>query len=410
MSRRTGHIRTTHAGSLPRPDELIEINRRRMDGEHVSDAQYRELVQRDTADVVARQAQIGIDIPNDGEYAHEMGTKVDYAAWINYSYSRVSGIGEWTDWDSVEAAPPRGTIQLAPWPSRRDFSRFAEAFNDPDYGLAPKAKVAQGEPSIGWMVPVVTGEVKYTGHAEIARDIENMKLAMQRAGVETGFLCSVGPGSWSRIGNTYYETDEEFVWAVAEALREEYLAITTAGLIVQIDEPSFSSNWDQFNPEPSIADYRAFTMVRIEALNHALRGIPEELTRFHGCWGSNRGPHTTDIELRDMVDLLLKVETGSYQLEAGNVRHEHDWKVWQDVRLPEGKVLVPGVVTHKTSVVEHPELVADRLELFAKLVGRDNVIGATDCGLGGRLHPQIAWAKLEALAEGAQQATARLWR
>ena len=410
MSQGTDHIRTSHAGSLPRPDELIEANRRRMDGEDADDAQYQQLLHDTTVDVVTRQAQIGIDVPNDGEYAHEMGAKVDYAAWINYSYSRVAGIGAWTPWDDVQAAAPKATIQLAPWPSRRDFSRFAEAFSDPDYGLAPKAKVAQGEPDVGWMVPVCDGELKYTGQAEIARDIDNMTSAMQRAGVDTGFLCSVGPGSWARIGNTFYDTDEEFIWAAAEALREEYLAITDAGLIVQIDEPSFSSNWDQFDPEPSLADYRAFTMVRIEALNHALRGIPQELTRFHGCWGSNRGPHTTDIELKHMVDLLLTVDTGSYQLEAGNVRHEHDWKVWQDVKLPDGKVLVPGVVTHKTSVVEHPELVADRLEVFAKLVGRENVVAATDCGLGGRIHPQIAWAKLEALVEGARLASERLWK
>jgi 5-methyltetrahydropteroyltriglutamate--homocysteine methyltransferase len=410
MTQDLDHIPTSHAGSLPRPDDLLEMNRRRMDGEPVDDAEYRDLLRQTTFGVVERQAEIGIDIPNDGEFAHEMGTKVDYAAWINYSYSRVSGIGEWRSWDDVPAAAPKSGIQLAPWPSRRDFNRFAEAFNDPDYGLAPKAKVAQGEPEVGWMVPVCTDELKYTGHAEIARDIENMKEGMRRAGVETGFLCSVGPGSWARIGNTYYDTDEEFIWAAAEALREEYLAITDAGLIVQIDEPSFSSNWDQFEPEPSLEDYRAFTMIRIEALNHALRGIPEELTRFHGCWGSNRGPHTTDIELKDMVDLLLKVDTGSYQLEAGNVRHEHDWKVWQHVKLPEGKMLVPGVVSHKTSVVEHPELVADRLEVFANLVGREHVVAATDCGLGGRLHPQIAWAKLEVLAEGAQLATQRLWR
>jgi 5-methyltetrahydropteroyltriglutamate--homocysteine methyltransferase len=410
MSHGTDHILTSHAGSLPRPDELIEINRRRMDKEDVDDSAYQELLHGATVDVVSRQAEIGLDIPNDGEYAHEMGTKVDYAAWINYSYPRFSGIGEWTAWDDVEAAPPKSGIQLAPWPKRRDYNRFAEAFADPDYGLSPKAKVAQGEPEVGWMVPVVTEKLEYTGHEAISRDIQNMKDAMQRAGVERGFLNSVGPGSWARIGNRFYDTDEEFIWAAAEALREEYLAITNAGLTVQIDEPSFSSNWDQFDPEPSLADYRAFTMIRIEALNHALRGIPQELTRFHGCWGSNRGPHTTDIELKDMVDLLLKVDCGEYQMEAGNVRHEHDWKVWQHTKLPEGKVLVPGVVSHKTSVVEHPELVADRLEVFANLVGRENVIAATDCGLGGRLHPTIAWAKLEVLVEGARLATERVWK
>jgi 5-methyltetrahydropteroyltriglutamate--homocysteine methyltransferase len=410
MSDAADHIRTSHAGSLPRPDELIELNRRRMDDEPVDDASYEQALRDATIDVVRRQAEIGVDIPNDGEYGHAMGAKVDYGAWWNYSFTRISGLGPWRRWDDVRAAPPRTTIQLATWPKRRDWNRFAEAFNDPDWGLAPKAKTTKEQPQIGFFVPVCESRLAYVGHADLQRDIDNVKAAMERAGVTTGFLNSVGPGSWSRIGNTFYDTDEEFVWACAEALREEYLAITEAGLIVQIDEPSFASNWDQFDPEPSLEDYRAFTMVRIEALNHALRGIPPELTRFHVCWGSYHGPHTTDIELRDIVDLLLHIDTGSYQFEAGNVRHEHEWKIWQDVELPEGKVLVPGVVSHVTNVIEHPELVADRIERFASAVGRENVIAATDCGLGGRVHPQIAWAKLEALVAGARLATKRLWR
>jgi 5-methyltetrahydropteroyltriglutamate--homocysteine methyltransferase len=402
------HILTSHAGSLPRPDDLIELNRRRLDGDPVESDEYEAALRAATADVVRRQVAIGIDVPNDGEYGHAMGAKVDYGAWWNYSFSRLSGVGAFTRWENA-AASASGTIQLATWDRRRDWNRFAEAFNDPDWGLAPKAKATKETPDIGFLVPVCEGPLVYTGHDDIQRDIDNMKAAMEQAGIDDGFLCSVGPGSWSRIGNTYYGTDEEFVWACAEALREEYLAITQAGLSLQIDEPSFASNWDQFDPEPSLADYRAFTKVRIEALNHALRGIPEQLTRLHCCWGSYHGPHMGDIPLEDVVDLLLEINTGSYQLEAANPRHEHEWKVWGQVALPEGKALVPGVVSHATNVVEHPEVVADRIVRFANVVGRENVIAATDCGLGGRVHPQIAWAKLEALVDGARLASERLW-
>jgi 5-methyltetrahydropteroyltriglutamate--homocysteine methyltransferase len=408
VSRQVKHIRTSHAGSLPRPDDLIELNRRWIDGDLDDEAGYRKKLREATVEVVRRQADVGIDIPNDGEYGHAMGTKVDYGAWWQYSFTRLGGLGLFSGWENLPVAPAQTPIRLAPWTKRRDWTRFAEAFSDPDWGLAPKAKSGKDDPEVGFKLPVCEGPLTYTGHADLQRDIENVKEGMAEAGVATGFLNSVGPGSWSRIGNRYYPTDEEFVWACAEALREEYLAITNAGLTVQIDEPSLASNWDQFNPEPSLEDYRAFTMVRIEALNHALRGIPPALTRLHCCWGSYHGPHSTDVELRDIVDLLLRIDTGSYQLEAGNVRHEHEWKVWQDVKLPEGKVLVPGVVSHVTNVVEHPEVVADRIERFASVVGPENVVAATDCGLGGRVHPQIAWAKLEALVEGARLATKRL--
>jgi 5-methyltetrahydropteroyltriglutamate--homocysteine methyltransferase len=409
MTRSVDQILTTHAGSLPRPDDLIELNRRRIDGEPIDEADYQARLSEATAEVVSRQAESGISIANDGEYGHAMGAKVDYGAWWNYSFSRLSGVSEWTRWENA-AVSSTGAIQLATWDRRRDWNRFAEAFADPEWGFAPKSKGTKETAEIGFLVPCCDGPLSYTGHEDIQRDIDNMKAAMERAGVETGFLCSVGPGSWSRIGNTYYETDEEFVWASAEAMREEYLAITNAGLTVQIDEPSFASNWDQFDPEPSLSDYRDFTMIRIEALNHALRGIPEEQTRLHCCWGSYHGPHMGDIELRHIVDLLLKINTGSYQLEGANPRHEHEWRVWEDTPLPEGKVLLPGVVSHATNVVEHPEVVADRIERYARVVGRESVVAATDCGLGGRLHPQIAWAKLEALAEGARRASKRLWR
>jgi 5-methyltetrahydropteroyltriglutamate--homocysteine methyltransferase len=410
MSDNAGRIRTTHAGSLPRPSDLIGLNRRRIEGESLDEAGFRDELREATVAVVLRQAEIGIDIPNDGEYGHAMGTDVDYGAWWQYSFERIGGLGLFSGWENLPVAPAKTAIRLAPWAERRDWNRFSEAFNDPAWGLAPRAKSTKDEPEIGFSLPVCEGPLTYTGHDDLHRDIDNMKAGLDQARVSTGFLNSVGPGSWSRIGNSYYETDEEFVWACAEVMREEYLAITNAGLIVQIDEPSLASNWDQFNPEPSLDDYAEFTLIRIDALNHALRGIPRELTRLHVCWGSYHGPHSTDIELKSLVDLLLKIDTGSYQFEAGNVRHEHEWRVWQEVSLPEEKVLIPGVVSHCTNVVEHPELVADRIERFANIVGPDRVIAATDCGLGGRVHPQIAWAKLEALVEGARLAEKRLAR
>ena len=405
----TDRILTSHAGSLSRPDHLIELNRRRFDEEPYDEDEYQRELREATVDVVRRQAELGVDIPNDGEYGHAMGAKVDYGAWWHYSFARLGGLGRWTDMEHLPSAPPKTTVELGTFMQRRDWNSFAEAYGDPDAGIVVKAKSRKDELEIGMMLPVCTGPLTYTGQAEIQRDIANLTAGLEAAGAEMGFLCSIGPGSASRIGNAHYETDEEFVWACAEVMREEYLAITNAGLMVQIDEPSFAENWDQFDPEPSLDDYRAFTRVRVEALNHALRGIPQELTRFHCCWGSWHGPHTTDIELKDIVHLLLEIDAGSYSFEAGNVRHEHEWKVWQDVKLQEGKVLVPGVVSHATNVIEHPELVAERIERFAGLVGRENVVAATDCGLGGRVHPQVAWAKLQALSDGARLATKRLF-
>jgi len=213
----------------------------------------------------------------------------------------------------------------------------------------------------------------------------------------------------TRMGDAFYKTQEEFLFASAEAMREEYKAILDVGLVLQLDDPALATDWDMINPEPNIEEYRKFAMVQVEALNHALRGLPQERIRFHLCWGSWHGPHTTDIPMRDIVDLMLTVNAGAYSFEAGNVRHAHEWKVWQDVKLPDDKLLLPGVVSHATNVVEHPELVAERIVRFANLVGRERVIASTDCGLGGRVHPQIAWAKLEALVDGAALATRQLW-
>jgi 5-methyltetrahydropteroyltriglutamate--homocysteine methyltransferase len=290
--------------------------------------------------------------------------------------------------------------------NRRDWQKFGEFYQDPESSGSLAGSAAR-RPT---RRPVCTGPIKYTGHDTLAADIANLKSAMQASGVEEGFMCSVGPGSFARGEDLYYKTEEDFVFASAEAMREEYKAIVDAGVVLQIDDPSLPDNWDMINPEPPLGEFKKFERVRIEALNHALRGLPEDRIRYHICWGSWHGPHTTDIPLQDIVDLVLSVNAGAYSVEAGNVRHEHEWRVWQDVRLPEGKLLIPGVVSHATNIVEHPQVVADRLMRYAQVVGRENVIAGTDCGLGGRIHPQIAWAKLGALAEGARLATRELWR
>ena len=222
-------------------------------------------------------------------------------------------------------------------------------------------------------------------------------------------MTAVAPGSFGREQNRYYQTQEEFLYAIADAMRVEYRAIVDAGFILQIDDPGMAENWDAMDPSVTIDQYREYAKVCIGALNHALDGIPPERVRYHMCWGSWHGPHLTDIPLRDIVDLLLTVRAGALSIEAGNVRHEHEWKVWRDVKLPDHMQLIPGVVSHATNVVEHPELVADRLVRFAELVGRERIIAGTDCGLGGRVHPTLAWTKLQSLVEGAELASRQLW-
>ncbi|MCQ1948451.1 cobalamin-independent methionine synthase II family protein [Arthrobacter sp. zg-Y859] len=401
MRKSTDRILTTHAGSLPRTPELIAANAAR-ETDPADTGGYAELLQAAVADLVRRQRQAGIDIPNDGEYGHAMSANVDYGAWWSYSFARLGGlsVAETGIWDMEPHRSEPGNVVLTSFGDRRDRQRFSDAYTDPTSGITTGAQK---------VFPKVTGPVEYTGYDAVASDIANLKSGLAAAGLSEGFLASLSPGSCSRIANEYYATEEEFIYACADAMREEYLAIVDAGLIVQIDDPSIAENWDQINPEPSVADYLKFTQIRVEALNYALRGLPEEQIRFHLCWGSWHGPHTTDIEFRHLVDTLLQINAGGYSFEAGNVRHEHEWRVWEDTKLPDGKVLIPGVVSHATNVVEHPELVADRIERFARLVGRENVIASTDCGLGGRVHPQIAAAKLETLGEGARLASSRLW-
>jgi 5-methyltetrahydropteroyltriglutamate--homocysteine methyltransferase len=397
MKASTDHILTSHAGSLPRPDELIEAWSANDEG-----ALARKLTAAVT-DVVCRQRDLGIEVPGDGEFGKSMGHRVNYGAWWRYSFLRLGGLnmGGLGLYELPARRSRPSEVVLTSFADRRDRMRFAAAYADPDSGITTGPRPANH--------PVCVAPLTYIGHEAITADISRFKAALAAAGVEEGFMTSIAPASASRIGNTHYKTEEELLYACADAMREEYKAILDAGLVLQLDDPAIAENWDQINPEPTVEDYRKFTMVRVEALNYAIRGLPQDRIRFHLCWGSWHGPHTTDIPMRDIVEVMLAINAQAYSFEAGNVRHEHEWKVWQDIKLPDGKLILPGVVSHATNVVEHPELVAERILRFANLVGRERVIASTDCGLGGRVHPDIAWAKLEALAQGAALASRQLW-
>jgi 5-methyltetrahydropteroyltriglutamate--homocysteine methyltransferase len=404
MTGSRSRILTTQAGSLPRPDDLIELNRARQAGESTDERAYQTRLDAAVAEVVRRQRAIGIDVPGDGEYGKAMGQRVNYGAWWSYSFQRLGGLELGMELYRIPARRSEpGRVRLTSFSDRRDRALFSAAYADPDSGVSTN----RGGP--GMRLPVCRGPLVYTGQAAIQADIAHMKAALATAGAEEGFMTSIAPGSASRIGNEYYGTEEELIFACAEAMREEYRAILDAGLVLQLDDPAMAENWDMINPEPSVEEYRQLSMIRVEALNHALRGFPRERIRFHLCWGSWHGPHVTDIPLRDIVDVMLAVNCQAYSFEAGNVRHEHEWKVWREVKLPDDRILIPGVVSHATNVVEHPELVADRIVRFAQVVGRERVIAGTDCGLGGRVHPDIAWAKLAALAEGAALASRQLY-
>jgi 5-methyltetrahydropteroyltriglutamate--homocysteine methyltransferase len=395
MKRSVDRILTTHVGSLPRPNDLMELYR--------NDAPDKQLLPRLSSaidDIVKQQVDNGVDVANDGEFGKAMRSSVDYGAWWSYVYDRLSGF------ELKEEVAAKGR---AAWTfgskERRDFAEFYAA----DAGMG---KAGQAGSSSNRMYGLTcAAPVKYTGHKKIERDVSNLQKAAAKAGIQEAFMTAVSPATLQILPNEYYKTQEDYTWALAEAIREEYKAIVDAGFILQIDDPALVDIYDWwFSLKDDLAGYRKWAAFQVEAVNHALEGIPEDRVRFHICWGSWHGPHVGDVPLKDVVDLLLKVKAQGYSIEAGNVRHEHEWKVWKQSRLPDGKVLVPGVVSHATNVLEHPELVADRIIRLAELVGRENVIASTDCGLGGRVHPQIAWAKLGALAEGARLASEELWR
>lgn len=385
-------IRTTHVGSLPRTASLLEANAMRESDPAAFAAKLSEAVD----EVVARQREVGLDVVNDGEYGHATTKSQDFGSWWTYSFDRTSGLelNPENVWDTRVAKSTPGNIVLTGMNDRRDRQRFRAVYDD----------AAAVHPTTRQR-PQAVAEIEYTGQDAVAADVANLKHALAKAGATEGFICAIAPGAASRIGSSFHADDEAFMDAWARVLHQEYKAITDGGLQVQIDDPGIAENFDQIDPEPSVEDYLAFTEKRVAALNKALEGIPTEQTRFHLCWGSWNGPHTTDFPMKDLVELLLTIDAKYYTFEAAGSRHEHEWEVWKDVALPAGKVLLPGVVTHHTNIVEHPRLVAQRIRRFADLVGDENVIASTDCGLGGRIHPDIAWAKLESLVEGARIAS-----
>lgn len=386
----------TTAGSLPRTDALIAAHAARPIGEDGftlgTTPEVETLTAQAVADVVDKQRAAGITLLGDGEFGKAMSNSVDYGAWWSYSFQRVAGLSL-TEVNAFNEPPVRsepGNVRLTSFLDRRDRQRFPAVYAE----AVDTGKVATA-------FPTTTGPLRYVGQEAVAADIRHLKAALREG--EQGFLTAIAPGSAARVGNEHYASTEEHLFAWADALREEYRAIVDAGLIVQLDDPCLAENFDQISPEPSIADYQAFTQVRIDALNHAIEGLPKEQVRLHLCWGSWHGPHTTDIAIADILPVVLQANVGSISFEAGNVRHEHEYTAWDDAAVPDDLVLVPGLVSHATNVVEHPALVAQRAARFAGIVGEDRVIASTDCGLGGRVHPDIAWAKLASLGEGARR-------
>ncbi|HUB94394.1 MAG TPA: cobalamin-independent methionine synthase II family protein [Stellaceae bacterium] len=392
MKRSTSRILTSHAGSLPRPAPLLDVNRAKMTGEGFDEKLYAERLAAAVGEICRTQKALGIDIVNDGEFGKASAGAIDYGPWASYAWRRLSG------WDYAQPG------QVAMLAGRRDRIEFADFYKELDgTGFISSNSLTPRQ-------PVFTGPITYVGQDAVRTDMANLKAGLAGAPAEEGFVTSVAPGSFGRRQNLYYKTDEEFLVALGEAMREEYKAIIDAGFVLQLDDPGLPSTWDFSPPETTTAEYQKFAMLRVEALNHTLRGLPKDRIRYHICWGSWHGPHASDLPLADIVDVMLKVHAGAFSVEAGNVRHEHEWKVWRDHKLPDGALLMPGVVSHATNVIEHPDLVADRIIRFASLVGRDNVIACTDCGLGGRIHVQLVWAKLKALVEGAAIASRALWR
>ncbi len=391
MKRSSNRILTTHVGSLIRPPRLLELVRARENGAAADVRAYEQCLKDSVAVVVRRQAQAGIDVVNDGEFGKS-------TSWALYALKRVSGF---------EMRPVKpGANPFARGADRERFKEFyaeLEGGNDRTW-----SNVTQQE-------AICVSPVKYTGLAEVQHDLDNLKAALQGVNVEEAFLPVAAPSSAiPDRKNEYYRNDEELVIALAEALRTEYRAIVDAGFLLQVDDARAAVTYDRMVPPGNFDDYYRWVARHVEVLNHALEGIPEDRIRYHVCWGSWPGPHTTDVPLGKIVDLILKVRAGAYLIEAANPRHEHEWRVWKDIKLPEGKILAPGVVSHGTNVVEHPELVAERIQRFAGLVGRENVIASTDCGFSQeqfnrRVHPTIMWAKLEAMAEGARIASDELW-
>jgi 5-methyltetrahydropteroyltriglutamate--homocysteine methyltransferase len=380
MKRSTDRILTTHTGSLPRPPDLLEMIQARERGDPYNTQAFQDRLHTAVADIVRQQVEAGIDIVSDGELG-----KPSFATYVK---NRISGFN---------GQNPERRI----FADRAEFSEWNAQTGPPSYTMTTR--------------PFCTAPLSWKDRSAVDMDIANLKAALAHVPAEEAFIPAASLGIIAEIMlNQYYATEEEYLFALAEVMKEEYRAIAAAGFLVQIDAPDAAMGRHAQFWNRSLADFRRALSLRVEALNHALSDIPQDQIRYHICWGNYEGPHTHDVPLKDIVDLMLAVRAGAYSVEAANPRHAHEWQVWEEVTLPEGKMLIPGVIDSTTNFVEHPEVVAQRIVQYANLVGRENVIAGTDCGFGTsagipRVHPTVMWAKFRALAEGARLASQRLW-
>ncbi len=387
MTKSTDRILTTHVGSLPRPDSVKDYLRAKQAGKNPDEGAHRKDLEKEVAIVVKQQKDAGIDIPSDGEFGKGI-------SWSQYVIERLSGF---------ERRPFKPGENA--WRAGADREKFSAFYDEMD--------AAAGMATT--MDSVCTGPITYTGQDALQRDIDNMKNAMAAAGMKDGFLPVASPTSViPDRRNEYYKNDDDILMAIAEAMRTEYKMIVDAGLTVQLDDARFAVTWDRMQPDIDLKGYGKWLDRQVEVINHALQDVPEDKVRYHVCWGSWNGPHTTDIPLRDIIDKVYAIKAGCYVMEGANPRHEHEWKVWGEKKPPNNRSLATGVISHATNIVEHPELVAERIVRIAKLVGRENVLAGTDCGFAQgpfyrRVHPTIMWAKFEALAQGAAIASKELW-
>ncbi|HWP27136.1 MAG TPA: cobalamin-independent methionine synthase II family protein [Xanthobacteraceae bacterium] len=386
MKRSVNRILTTHVGSLIRPPELLEFYRAKQNGLPYSELEFEKCLRDSVAAVVKKQAEVGIDVVSDGEFGKSI-------SWSQYVLERLSGF---------ERRPFSGAN---PFARGADRSKFPEFYAE----LDARDKIETT------MDSVAVAPIRYTGQALLKRDIDNFKAALRKVKVVEAFLPVAAPASViPDRKNEYYKSDDALLAAIGKAMRTEYKMIIDAGLLLQLDDARTAVTYDRMVPPASKKDYLKWVARHVEILNDAIKGLPRDRIRYHVCWGSWPGPHVTDIPLKDIVDLILKLKVGAFVIEGANPRHEHEWRVWEKARLPDGAILIPGVISHATNIVEHPELVAERIVRLANLVGRENVIASTDCGFAQgpfhrRVHPTIMWAKLSSLVEGARLATRQLW-
>ena len=381
-------IITTHVGSLPRPEELVEVMIAQDQGKTVDPGEYHAKLAAAVDGVVRKQIDLGVDVVDDGEFS-----KRGFAV---YAHERLGGL---------EAT---GKSRPSPWADSRESREFPEFYSG-------EKGTGERPPTPSTMQMVCTGPITYKGQELLNRDLANLRAAVDKNGATEAFMPAISP--CDVVGNQlneYYKDEDEFLYAVSDALNVEYRAIVDAGFLLQIDDPRLI-NYYVKSPDLSIEDCRKWAEKQVEAINHSLKGIPEDRIRYHTCYGINMGPRVWDMQMKDYMDIVLKINAGAYSFEAANQRHEHEWRLWEELKLPEGKVLIPGVITHSAVLVEHPELVCDRIMRYASVVGKENVMAGGDCGFGTQamaepeVHPTIVWAKFAAMAEGAKLATERLW-